>query len=500
MKQVTIVFLGISKISLALAINSYTKGFLRITIPLLCICGTFSGWRHFVTPNGRTRFASQEGKGLEREMGPLTGFSNHCGGMGRALSARNYRVYWYGHLLSSNGIWIYLISSQWLIFHLTDSPIWLGAIGFAYLAPLFFLGPLAGAISDRYGHRRAGIVAASFGIVVSLLTALVITAGVLTPLLMLILTIFQGIFMAFDFPARQALIPQLIERKNLSAAIGMNWATYCVAGFTGPVVGGAILSLGNSVYGRPMGAAMSYTASAFALSCMVLALTQVRVVNPLRTEIQSELLIPAVWSELKAGVYYILESTHLKIIMGLSVFVALFLRSYQNLMAGLAKDVFQLDEQGLGNMLALSGSGALFAAVIFAIRGKTEGLTQVFVCGIAMSAFALLVFVSNTYIASALVAVTFIGGLIVATEMSAQTLVQNIVTDEYRARIISINLAIAVGSPAFGTFVIGWFAEIVGLRMALGTSALTALIAVIFFGRKLLAARAEVEGNIQEVE
>jgi hypothetical protein len=76
-------------------------------------------------------------------MDSLTGFGRHFGGMGRALSARNYRVYWYGHLFSSNGGWIFLISSQWLIFPLTESPIWLGAIGFAYLAPLFFLGPLA---------------------------------------------------------------------------------------------------------------------------------------------------------------------------------------------------------------------------------------------------------------------------------------------------------------------------------------------------------------------
>ena len=117
-----------------------------------------------------------------------------------------------------------------------------------------------------------------------------------------------------------------------------------------------------------------------------------------------------------------------------------------------------------------------------------------------MTAVALLVFVSNTHITSALVTVTFIGGLIVATEMSAQTLVQNIVADEYRARVISINLAVTVGSPAFGTFAIGWFAEIVGLQMALGISAIIALIAVIFFGRKLLAARAEVEAKIQEAE
>ena len=81
----------------------------------------------------------------------------YFGGIGRALSARNYRVYWYGHLLSSNGVWIYIVSSQWLIFHLTESPAWLGAVGFGYLAPLFFIGPLAGAISDRFGQRRIAI-------------------------------------------------------------------------------------------------------------------------------------------------------------------------------------------------------------------------------------------------------------------------------------------------------------------------------------------------------
>ena len=175
--------------------------------------------------------------------------------------------------------------------------------------------------------------------------------------------------------------------------------------------------------------------------------------------------------------------------------VALFLRSYQNLMAGFAKDVFLVDEQGLGNMLALAGVGALIAAIVFAIRGKTEGLTQVFVFGIGIAAIALLVFVSNTYITSALVTVTFVGGLIVATEMSAQTLVQNMVADEYRARIISINLAITVGSPAFGAFAIGWFAEFVGFQVALGFSALVALVATIIFGKRILAERLLIESK-----
>ena len=426
-------------------------------------------------------------------MASLNGTGRYFGGIGRALSARNYRVYWYGHLFSSNGIWIYLISSQWLMFHLTGSPAWLGAVGFAYLAPLFFFGPLAGAVSDRYGHRRTALIALSLGITMSLLTAVAIVSGILTPFLLLMFTMVQGTFMSFDFPARQALIPQLIERKNLSAAIGMNTTTYNTAGFIGPVIGGAILSFGNSAYGEPLGAAMSYTVSALALSCVVLALAQVQIINPLPVVKQTGSLIPAVLSDLGAGLSYIMESTSLKIIILLLVFVALCLRSYQNLMAGFAKEVFQLDEQGLGSLLAASGIGALFASLILAIRGRTQGLTRVYVYGAVLTAIALLAFVSTTQVSLALISIAFVGGFIVSADLSAQTLIQNMVTDEFRARVISIYLAISLGASAFGTLAIGWLAELIGFQLALGAAAITAMIAAALLGRGLLSRSGEIE-------
>ena len=426
-------------------------------------------------------------------MASLNGTGRYFGGIGRALSARNYRVYWYGHLFSSNGIWIYLISSQWLMFHLTRSPAWLGAVGFAYLAPLFFFGPLAGAVSDRYGHRRTALIALSLGITMSLLTAIAIVSGILTPFLLLMFTVVQGTFMSFDFPARQALIPQLIERKNLSAAIGMNTTTYNVAGFIGPVIGGAILSFGNSTYGEPLGAAMSYTVSALASSCMALGVVQVKIINPLPVVKQTRSLIPAVLSDLRAGISYIMESTNLKIIILMLVFVALCLRSYQNLMAGFAKEVFQLDEQGLGNLLAASGIGALIASLILAIRGRTQGLTRIYVYGAVLTAIALLVFVSTTQVPLALISITFVGGFIVTADISAQTLVQNMVTDEYRARVISIYLAIALGASAFGTLAIGWLAEFIGFQLALGAAVVVAVIAIALLSRKLISRSVEIE-------
>ena len=420
-------------------------------------------------------------------------FNRYLGGIGQALSTRNFRVYWYGHLFSAHGVWIFMITSQWLMFHLTRSPAWLGAAGFAYLAPLFFLGPLAGAISDRYGHRRIGITAVSLGVLMALLTALTIVTDNLTPLLLLILTIVQGIFMSFDFPARQALIPYLIDRKNLSAAIGMNWTTFNVAAFIGPVIGGSILSFGNSTYGEPIGAALSYTVVSLAHCCMVLGIAKVKLKHTLPVTKQPAPLFSGVLRDIHAGFSYIINNSHLKIIMILSITIALCLRPYQSLMAGFAKAVFQLDEQGLGNLLAASGIGALCTALIFAVRGKTNGLTRVYVYAALLASSALLLFVSNTLFPLALVNVIFVGGLIVASDISAQTLIQNMILDQYRARVISVTLAVSVGASAFGSLAIGWLGEFVGLRFALGAAAVTAIIIFILLGRPLLPHASEIE-------
>ena len=417
----------------------------------------------------------------------------YLGGIGRALSASNYRRYWYGHVFSANGVWIFLISSQWLTFHLTQSPIWLGAVGFSYLAPLFVLGPLAGAVADRYGHRRTAIISLSLGILVTILTAAAILTKVMTPLLLVLLTIVQGAFMSFDFPARQAVIPQLIERANLSAAIGMNTTTFHTAGFVGPVIGAALLSWGNDVLGQPGGAALAYLATAFAFSMMVYGLTRVKIITPLPMKDRSGPLATSILADIRAGLGYILSSSQLKMIMLLSIAMAICLRSYQNLMAGLADSVFGLDERGLGSLLAASGVGALTVALLFSIRGKIEGLTRIFVLGAAVTAIALLVLISNTNLTTALFSLAFAGGALVGASLSAQTLIQHMVLDEYRARVISVSVAISVGGPAFGTLLIGWVAEMVGFRWALFGAAGLVLIILLLIGRRLLLAAPEME-------
>lgn len=424
-----------------------------------------------------------------------TNFVSHFGGIGRALSSRNYRVYWYGHSVSSHGVWIYQIASQWLMFHLTSSPAWLGAVGFAFLSPLLVLGPIAGAVSDRYGHRKIAIIAMVFGMTVSAATASITFVGQMTPVILVSLTAVQGIFMSFDFPSRQALIPQLLERKNLAAAISMNSTTFYTASFTGPMIGGFILALGDKLYGAPVGAALGYGVSTFGVGCLLLALLRVRIVNPMPGVKRDGPLLGALAADIKAGFDYVRASLNLKIIMILSVAAATFLRPFHSLMAGFAGDVFHLDAQGLGNLLAAAGIGALITAGLLAYRGTSRGLTRAFVFGAAAAAAALLVFVSSDFVPLALVSLAVAGGCLVATGIGAQTLIHNAVEDAFRARVISLNLTVVVGGPAFGTLGIGWLAEFVGLQIALGTAAVLVLIAVLAVGPKLITRAPQLEAE-----
>jgi len=226
---------------------------------------------------------------------------------------------------------------------------------------------------------------------------------------------------------------------------------------------------------------------------MVLGIAKVKLKHTLPVTKQPALLFSGVLRDIRAGFSYIINNSHLKIIMILSITIALCLRPYQSLMAGFAKAVFQLDEQGLGNLLAASGVGALCTALIFAVRGKTNGLTRVYVYAALLASSALLLFVSNTLFPLALVSVIFVGGLIVASDISAQTLIQNMILDQYRARVISVTLAVSVGASAFGSLAIGWLGEFLGLRFALGAAAVTAIIIFILLGRPLLPHASEIE-------
>ena len=164
-------------------------------------------------------------------------------------------------------------------------------------------------------------------------------------------------------------------------------------------------------------------------------------------------------------------------------------------MAGFAESLFSLDEQGLGNLFAAKGVGALLVALFFARRGRTHGLTKVCTYGAAMGGVTIILFVFSTYWPQVLLISAVLGGVVVATDLAIMTLIQNVVADEYRARVISIALAISVGIPAIGSLAIGFLAEYIGLQFAMSLSGIIVLIVALFIGAKILNNASGIEST-----
>ena len=158
------------------------------------------------------------------------------------MSSRNYRLYALGHLAHVHGWWGNKLGIGWLTWELTESAGWLGIVAFTCMIPVMVVAPFGGALGDRYGHRRMAIMIGALGGVVTATIAGLAMTGAMTVPILLTLTFCQGLTFGVEFPARQALIPQLVDRANISAAIAFNATTFQVGSFIGPVLAGVAIS------------------------------------------------------------------------------------------------------------------------------------------------------------------------------------------------------------------------------------------------------------------
>lgn len=401
-------------------------------------------------------------------------FASYFGGIGRALSARDYRIYWYSHVFSSHGVWMHRMAVGVLIYQLTDSPAWLGFIGFVYSLPLMILGPVAGAIADRFGIRRTAIIAIIASIVVAFLMAIVTLGRVMTPTLLAVLVVVLGSLHAFDFPVRQVLIQLLVGRDRMSAAIALNSTTFYTASFTGPMLCAAALALAES---RLDDAAPGIVFLIYGLSMAALLSAILR--TRMRDRPSGEGNTAKLVRDVLDGLRYTLSHEGMRLILVLSFCVSLFARPYMDLLPGYALAVFDHGTEGVGTMIAASGIGALCFSVFMALRGRTEGLTRMLVVSAAVASTALGLYsgTANFWLAAAVMA--FVGGSVVVVGIASQSLIQHATENEFRARAVSVYFALIVGVQAIGVLIMGWIAEFAGFRVAFASGAVLSLLVVL---------------------
>jgi MFS family permease len=402
--------------------------------------------------------------------------------MVRALHHRNYRLFFTGQSVSLIGTWMTRIATSWLVYRLTGSALLLGLVGFAGQIPSFLLAPFAGVLIDRWDRHRLLVVTQILAMLQSAALAALTLAGVINIWHVLALSLFQGVINAFDMPARQSFVVEMVEkREDLPNAIALNSSMVNAARLLGPSIGGVIIAAVGEGWCFTLDA-VSYLAVIASLLLMRLAARAPRVKSREARMLQ----------ELRAGWAYVSGSPPIRSILLLLALVSLVGMPYTVLMPVFASKILHGGPHTLGFLMAATGVGALSGAVFLANRRSVVGLGRVVPMMSALFGAGLIGFsLSRTlWLSLPLLMVTGIGFMV---QMSASnTLLQTLVDDDKRGRVMSFYTMSIMGVTPFGSLMAGSLAHRFGAPHTLLIGGIGCILAAAWFASLLPKLRERV--------
>lgn len=406
----------------------------------------------------------------------------HAGGMFRALSHRNFRLFWTGAFLSNTGTWMQAVAQGLLVYELTDSAFWLGVDGFAATAPGLALTLLAGVFADLVDRRRLLIytqIVAGFS---ALTLAILIATDVVHVWMILLLSFVTGCCFAIAGPSYQAITVDLVEREDIANAIALNSTQFQFSRVVGPTLAGVALKV--------FGLAGCFFANALSFVAVIVALMKVRFD-------EKKMLAPAhsfkdrqaVWQDLIEGLRYVRRRRRVFMLIMISGMTSLFGAPYLSMIPVYARDIFQMGPDGNALLMGLSGAGAFIGALVLAYLGnfKYKGWTvlsgafgfALCLIGFALSPQLLSRFSFTIQLSVALAFIFGMGFAIVSCVAVVNTLLQQLVTDEMRGRVMSMFILSFVGTMPIGNLIAGAAAERFGAPRTLAAGGLIIAIFII---------------------
>ncbi len=405
-----------------------------------------------------------------------------------AFASRNYRLFFGGQVVSLVGTWMTQTASLWLVYHLSSSAFMLGLIGFANLAPIFLLAPAAGVLVDRVNRHRLLIATQVAAMLQSAALAAFAFTDTITVAHLLWLTLVQGLINAVDMPTRQALVVEFVERReHLGSAIALNAALFNLARLLGPAIGGFVIAATS--------AGVCYAIDTLSFVAVLLALLAIRLQpRPPRKARQHP------WHDLREGFQYTVCHQPIRALIMLVGAVSAVGFSGSVLTPVFARDVFQGDARTLGWLMAASGLGALVGALYLATRRGVRGLGMVITIGGALMGGGLIGFALTPWLPLALffLGLTGTGGVLLMA--SSNTLVQTLVEDDKRGRVMSFFAMAFTGTMPFGNLAMGALAGHLGAGVALTLGGAGCLLVVFIFYRQIPRLRAAAAPTLAKLE
>jgi len=399
----------------------------------------------------------------------------------RALAHKNYRLFFTGQSISLIGTWMTRIATSWLVYRLTGSALLLGVVGFAGQIPSFLLAPFAGVLVDRWNRHRLLVITQVLALLQSLAMALLTLTGLITTWQIIVLSVFQGLINAFDMPARQAFVVEMVERReDLANAIALNSSMVNAARLIGPSLGGVVIAA--------IGEGWCFMIDAFSYIAVIVSLLAMTLTSRMIQPIKET----GLFEQLREGWNYAARFPPIRNILLLIGLVSLVGMPYTILMPVIADDVLHGGPNTLGLLMAASGVGALIGAMLLAARKSVLGLGKYIPLTAGAFGAGLITFSFSRVIWLSLLLMVLTGlGFMVQMAVS-NTILQTIVDEDKRGRVMSFYTMAFMGTAPFGSLLAGSVAERIGAPHTLLFGGIGCLLGAVWFAMTLSALRRDV--------
>jgi MFS family permease len=392
----------------------------------------------------------------------------------RSLRNRNYRLFWFGQLVSLCGTWMQTVALGWLVLELHGRGSTLGLVVAAQFVPTLVAGPWGGLLADRFDKRRILVTTQTFLAVIAAVLAGLTLAGVVRLWMLYVISLATGVVAVFDNPTRQAFVTEMVGPKELANAVGLNSAEFNAARIVGPAIAGALI--------LAVGTGMCFAINAVSFVAVIAGLVAMR-----RDELFTSAPVTRAKGQVRAGLRYALSVPELRMALALLAVVGTFAMNFTVVLPLLAKDTFHGNAATYGLLSTAMGLGSLIGALWTAHRARPTGPLLVgssAALGVLMVVAAIAPSLAWEY---GVIAVT--GLAAIAFMSTCNSTIQLNSRADMRGRVMALYMVLFLGSTPIGGPIVGWVAQQYGARWSLVLGGVASLVGALAVSRTLLNAR-----------
>ena len=388
-----------------------------------------------------------------------------------ALHYRDFRLFWFGQLISLSGTWMQSVAQGWLVYSLTKSPFYLGLVAAAGSLPILLFTLAGGIVADRFRKRNLLLMTQALSIIPALVLGILTDFNLIAVWHVALMATLLGTVNAFDIPARQSFFIELVGRDNLMNAIALNSAAFNGARMIGPVIAGMTIAY--------IGLPSCFYLNALSFIAVIIALSKINIRGEIKESSNGFI------RDFTEGIQFMKSKPEIyRIILLIAVFSLIGI-PYITFLPVFAVEVFRTGPKGLGFLVSAAGTGALTAALSLAFKGDIKDKNRFMSISALCFSFSLFAFSLSKNFYLSIVILIFIGWGIVSFLATANSFIQLSVPDNLRGRAMSVYALVFLGTAPLGNSLLGVLADSFGTARAVSISAIFCIIASIIFSVKI---------------